>query len=80
MSYRRINLSFQLEGITISRLQLSRKLILSRLFARLYGQHFNPLSHKSDHENNGRDHTRRICLIFYQLLSTTSIVNEWGDK
>ena len=51
MSYRRINLSFQLEGITISRLQLSRKLILSRLFARLYGQRFNPLSPKSGHEN-----------------------------
>ena len=30
----------------------------------------NPLSHKSGHENNGHDHTRRICLIFY-ILSTS---------
>ena len=51
MSDRRINLSFQLEGIMIARLQLNRKLILSRLFARLYGQHFKLLSHKSGHEN-----------------------------
>ena len=29
----------------------------------------------SGHENYGHDHTRRICLIFYQLLPTTSVGN-----
>ena len=38
------------------------------------------LVEQSGHENYGRDHTRRICLIFYQLLPTTSVGNEYGQQ
>ena len=31
---------------------------------------------QSDHKNYRRDHTRWICLIFYQLLPTTSVGNK----
>ena len=31
---------------------------------------------QSGHENYEHDHTRYICLIFYQLLPTTSVGNE----
>ena len=30
--------------------------------------------------NYGHDHTRQICLIFYQLLPTTSVGNELGQS
>ena len=32
------------------------------------------------HDNYRHDHTRRICLIFYQLLPTTSAANEYGQQ
>ena len=35
---------------------------------------------QSGHENYGHDHTRQICLIFYQPLPTTSVGNEWGQQ
>ena len=31
-------------------------------------------------ENYGHDHTRLICLIFYQLLPFNSVGNEWGQQ
>ena len=35
---------------------------------------------QSGHDNYRHDHTRRICLIFYQLLPTTSAGNEYGQQ
>ena len=35
---------------------------------------------QSGHENYGHGHTRWIWLIFYQLLPTTSVGNEWGQQ
>ena len=32
------------------------------------------------YENCWHDHTRWICLIFYQLLPTTSVGNKWGQQ
>ena len=40
----------------------------------------NDFVKQSGHENCGHYHTRRICLIFYQLLPTFSVGNELGQQ
>ena len=40
----------------------------------------NAFVKQSGHENYGHDHTRWLCLIFYQLLPSPSVGNESGRQ